>query len=538
MNLLYRFLLIALIALCYFGAGQLAFSMSGGVVGGKIVSVAIFLSEGVALAAVLIFGRWMVAGIFIGQLLLALTSGLSMMSSVGVAVVNSVEATIAVTLFNYFGLDRSLSRVRDVIGLLSLIALVLQPFSALLGNLVLLISSTVTLEQFPVTVFAWWFGNVMGQLLLAPFLLLLYANYREVRIWKMLSVIVFFLGLNYFILFVYPISRLSIILSLTLPAVILLAAYTLTVYSQIATLIISLGATYATREGVGAFATGDVLSDFIDLNFYILVHVTLSLIVGSLFAERRTAEMQLMDKNRILREMVNLREQVEAMHRHDMKNPLNAVINGPRLILETEKGLSKSTTKLLVACEKSGYIILDMINRSLDLYRIETGSYKLNPERVDLLAVLEDVINDSPVVRNSASSDQQVTITDARINRSEPIYVCGERLLCYSLFANLIRNAFEAASANNFVSIGLDCVMTSGACTVTIANEGSVPIKIRDRFFDKLVTSGKKDGMGIGTYSARLFTEVQGGKIWADFSDEHRTRVIVSLPTWPCQSVG
>jgi two-component system sensor histidine kinase/response regulator len=65
------------------------------------------------------------------------------------------------------------------------------------------------------------------------------------------------------------------------------------------------------------------------------------------------------------------------------------------------------------------------------------------------------------------------------------------------------------------------------------APEGSqaVPKQIRDRFFDKFVTHGKRDGTGLGTYSARLLTEAQNGRIHLQVSDSEDTTIItVHLP--------
>ena len=42
---------------------------------------------------------------------------------------------------------------------------------------------------------------------------------------------------------------------------------------------------------------------------------------------------------------------------------------------------------------------------------------------------------------------------------------------------------------------------------IRIHNRGEVPVEIRDRFFDKFVTSGKRKGSGLGTYTARLMAE-------------------------------
>jgi signal transduction histidine kinase len=58
-----------------------------------------------------------------------------------------------------------------------------------------------------------------------------------------------------------------------------------------------------------------------------------------------------------------------------------------------------------------------------------------------------------------------------------------------------------------------------------------VPPAIRRDFFERHVTSGKRGGSGLGTYSARLLTEAQGGRIAMRTSDESdSTTVEVVLP--------
>jgi nitrogen-specific signal transduction histidine kinase len=55
---------------------------------------------------------------------------------------------------------------------------------------------------------------------------------------------------------------------------------------------------------------------------------------------------------------------------------------------------------------------------------------------------------------------------------------------------------------------------------------------IRDRFFDKYVTHGKADGTGLGTYSAKLLIEAQGGRLALRCDDsQDRTHLSVYLPS-------
>ena len=70
-----------------------------------------------------------------------------------------------------------------------------------------------------------------------------------------------------------------------------------------------------------------------------------------------------------------------------------------------------------------------------------------------------------------------------------------------------------------------------GSGTVTITNDGAVPVEIRASFFDKYVTAGKKGGTGLGTYSARLLAEVQQGALDLRVDDQrNETTLTVTLP--------
>jgi len=67
---------------------------------------------------------------------------------------------------------------------------------------------------------------------------------------------------------------------------------------------------------------------------------------------------------------------------------------------------------------------------------------------------------------------------------------------------------------------------------IEIRNKGVVPPDVRDRFFQKFVTSGKAYGTGLGTYSAMRMVEAQGGRLEMRTSDESaETVVTIHMPT-------
>jgi PAS domain S-box-containing protein len=213
---------------------------------------------------------------------------------------------------------------------------------------------------------------------------------------------------------------------------------------------------------------------------------------------------QLELQNEMLKENVRLREEVERIGRHDIKTPLNSIIAVPRLLRE-ERSLSADQDDLLGVVERAGYRILSMVNLSLDLYKMENGSYIFRPDAVDLRDLVDKVWAD---LRSHAAS-KEVTL---HIEESDaPAHAWGEELLCYSLLANLLKNAVEAAPQRSGVHVRFrhewDTIVTR------IRNDGEVPLSVRAQFFQKYATAGKASGTGLGTYSARLMARVQDGDL-------------------------
>ena len=238
-----------------------------------------------------------------------------------------------------------------------------------------------------------------------------------------------------------------------------------------------------------------------------------------------------------LRASVRLRDEVERMSRHDLKTPLNSIIAVPRLIREGRK-LSSEEHQLLSIVERAGYRILNMVNLSLDLFRMEQGSYTFRPEAVDLDDMVRKVIADLESQADSKSVSMRTlrsTGSDAQAQdpaappeqpRRGPVLARGEDLLCYSMLANLLKNAIEASPEGGAVTVTLEA---GNGVRVHIHNAGVVPEAVRASFFEKYSTSGKPGGLGLGTYSALLIARVQEGNITMRTSAEEGTTLTIRL---------
>ena len=114
-------------------------------------------------------------------------------------------------------------------------------------------------------------------------------------------------------------------------------------------------------------------------------------------------------QNALMAENIRLREDVERMAHHDLKGPLTAIINIPKM-LARDKTLNSNQIELIEVIGKSAHRMLEMINRSSDLYKMERGNYSLVPVPVNLVQVVRNVFQQL----NALAQIKQITCTRRR----------------------------------------------------------------------------------------------------------------------------
>ncbi len=242
--------------------------------------------------------------------------------------------------------------------------------------------------------------------------------------------------------------------------------------------------------------------------------------------ELAMARKKLKDQNKALKETARLRENVEMLTRHDLKNPLGSIMGAVDL-LGMERRLTDDQVKLVTLIEDCSYRILDMINSSLDLCKIEGGTYQLRPGDVDLVKLTNRLLVENSGLARSKGIAFQVLLAGRSVSEGDTFPLRGEELLLYSMLTNLIKNALEASPPGGQVTISID---GRDAAVIKIHNLGAVPESIRESFFDKYVTAAKAGGTGLGTYSAYLIAQLHGGSISLATSEDAGTTVTVIIP--------
>ncbi|WP_243545643.1 sensor histidine kinase [Pseudodesulfovibrio tunisiensis] len=229
---------------------------------------------------------------------------------------------------------------------------------------------------------------------------------------------------------------------------------------------------------------------------------------------------------RLLNENIESKKLIDALIQHDLRNTLIASVSLPKSILD-DPNLTENQKIVVKFIQDNGKRMLEILDSSLTLYRIEEGTYQKEFATVNLYKTISDVV--ARISNTLSASKQEVSINcmDPTDQDNDTFLVYGEEFLLFSSFMNLITNASEASPPGKPISITFS---RNDYCSIAIRNYGEVPSSIQKTFFNKLVTSGKKFGTGLGTYSAMLMIKAQNGNIELDCSESGMTTVYVTLP--------
>lgn len=221
-----------------------------------------------------------------------------------------------------------------------------------------------------------------------------------------------------------------------------------------------------------------------------------------------------------------LKEDVNRIVNHDMRNELLVIVGYPDMLLDSGT-LTESQRGMVEKIRNSGYVLLNMVNLGLQLYQMEQGLYQFMPTTVDLLKVLNRIIEYNENQRRKYAIAVKITVSGQALEYGRQFFLSGEELLLHAMLSNLVLNAIEASPPGGTVSIDL---LKGDRASIIIHNMGAVPHDIRERFFGKYVTAGKMSGTGLGAYSALLMAKAHGGTIDMCTSEADGTTISVQLP--------
>jgi two-component system phosphate regulon sensor histidine kinase PhoR len=223
-----------------------------------------------------------------------------------------------------------------------------------------------------------------------------------------------------------------------------------------------------------------------------------------------------------------------AVAAHELRSPLAAVRGYTDLLVRREQRRSEEDSPelrgLTILAQQVTHM-LRMVDNILDVSRIDAGQVSLQLQRINLLALVEQVIEQ----QRPAAGDRLLVMES---DEQELMVVC-DSLRIRQVLTNLVSNAIRYSPAATRVCVGLTLEPASAIATRHAAYAAMHPepdahhtlvlISVEDqgagisdeqlgRLFNRYARGRERrgEGLGLGLYLSREFVARHGGDIWAE----------------------
>ena len=275
----------ALVGVLYYIVARL--SLHAALVGTSVTPV--WPPTGIALVGLLVFGRRVSPGIYLGAFLVNAWLSPPVWTAPLIALGNTLAPLAAFEALRAVHFDVRLERLRDALALVFLGALGAMAISASIGTTTLWLSGALNGQSYAAAWSVWWTGDVMGVLAFSPFLLLLLrARPQPVRPARLLEASVLFGGSGVVAVEVFH-SHLQL-LFLVFPFLIWAAWRFQQAGAAPVTLIVTIVAVWAAVDRIGVFANKSLLDRMILLQSFNGCVALTAFFLGATTAERNRAQ--------------------------------------------------------------------------------------------------------------------------------------------------------------------------------------------------------------------------------------------------------
>ncbi|MGE5820298.1 MAG: MASE1 domain-containing protein [Deltaproteobacteria bacterium] len=275
---------------------------------------AVWPPSGIALAALLLWGYRLWPGIFVGAFLVNITTAGSLETTLGIAAGNTLEGLLGAWLINRFaGGPKAFERARNIFRFTALAALVSTAVGATVGVTALSLEGFVQGQQYAAIWLTWWLGDMAGDLLVAPLLVIWvtqpYPHLNTNRILEAAGVLLL-LMLSGYIVFLAG-SRFLLESIVILP--LLWAAFRFGQRGAVtAAFLMSSIALAGTLGGTGPFVTRDLNESLLHLQGFMGTVALAGLVLASVITERVRVEQHLQVRDTVSRILADSRDLGEA----------------------------------------------------------------------------------------------------------------------------------------------------------------------------------------------------------------------------------
>jgi signal transduction histidine kinase/CheY-like chemotaxis protein len=262
-----------------------------------------------------------------------------------------------------------------------------------------------------------------------------------------------------------------------------------------------------------------------------LAYVLLAAAVTGLFMRnwrRRLAQrhhMQMVEQQRQLAEAASAaKTQFLATLSHEIRTPMTGVMGMAELLLSTP--LNPLQHDYTQAMQRSGGMLLKLLNDALDLARIEAGKLELEPVPFEPFQLLDDVAQLEQGLAHAKGIRFVLDVAD-----DLPAWVIGDAVRIKQVLLNLANNALKFTEQGK---VTLHAQRVADGLLFSVSDTGpGIPEASQARLFQRFEQEDgpqRRAGSGLGLAICRELVDMMGGSIELESRLAHGSTFRVRLP--------
>jgi signal transduction histidine kinase len=212
---------------------------------------------------------------------------------------------------------------------------------------------------------------------------------------------------------------------------------------------------------------------------------------------------KLKQKNKKLQEMDEFKKGMTSMIVHDLKNPLNSILNTPKSLSADDK---------VLMMQQSGKQMLNMVLNILDVHKYEDLAMKVELKEYTVAPIANNAINQVLFL----SKQKDISISNS-INSG--IVCLLEEETIERVFVNLLTNAIKYSPVGGTIKL-FSKIVSKDHVRICVSDEGEGIAKDKINLvfqrFGQIVAkkSGTIKSTGLGLAFCKMAVEAHGGEIW------------------------
>ncbi len=215
---------------------------------------------------------------------------------------------------------------------------------------------------------------------------------------------------------------------------------------------------------------------------------------------------------------------------HELRTPMHAILGFTQLLLMDKKNpLAEYQKENMKSVTEAGNHLLDLINRVLDLSKIESVENDLNVEIFDMVPLVESVIS----ISKPLADEKGIALEYISLQKNN-FFVKVDPLRIKQVVFNLISNAIKYNKPNGSVTVSFK-PQENGNLRLGVQDTGfGIVEKDRDKIFapfERLNANDKNiEGAGIGLAISKKYIQSMGGTLDFESTEEEGSFFYIDFP--------